>query len=99
MAEPGIYMKYIVHKSDGSECDPEACYFVLRLDTQPAARKAMRVYAEKIRGELPQLADDIEACCDELDAEHRTACNCREAQCPHTPMLPLRSAVWRYGDG
>lgn len=88
----GLYMKYIVEKSDGSTCDPEACYFVLRLDTQPEARAAMRVYADGIREELPQLADDIEDCCDEL--EQRVDCNCREANCPHAP---LGSRVWRHG--
>lgn len=42
----GVYCKYHITKAGGSPCDPEACYFVLRLDTDTAARVAARAYAE-----------------------------------------------------
>lgn len=41
----GLYGKYTVGKADGSPTDPDAQYFVLRLDTDPAARTAIRAYA------------------------------------------------------
>jgi len=33
-------------KADGSPVDPNAMYFVLRIDTDPHARIALRAYAE-----------------------------------------------------
>jgi len=42
----GYYKKYSITKADGRPCDPDAEYFVLRLDTDPAARAALRTYAE-----------------------------------------------------
>lgn len=68
MAKKGIYGKYIVKKADGSKCDPNAVYFVLRLDTDAAARKAMSTYADdcsnkqlakEIRGYLDSLVDGL----------------------------------------
>jgi predicted transcriptional regulator len=41
----GWYDKYEVSKTDGSELDTRADYFVLRLDTDPAARAAALAYA------------------------------------------------------
>ncbi len=95
----GIKMKFHIRKADGSPISPEACYFVLRLDGEVsdenfmhASRRAMRVFAENIRDSIPALAEDIDACLDELE---RPPCGCREASCPHGPWI---SKVWRYGD-
>ena len=92
MADQGIYDKYIVKKADGSPTDSDACYFVLRLDTDYAARRAMAQYARSIRRENEQLANDIEKCVAELEMPD---CGCREAMCPHTRVF---SDVWRYGE-
>ena len=54
----GIYDKYHVEKTDGTT-DPEADYFVLRLDSDPHARKAAIAYADSIKDENPSLAYDI----------------------------------------
>ena len=43
--ERGFYQKYIVQKASGNPVDPEARYFVLRVDEDPAARAALRTYA------------------------------------------------------
>jgi len=45
----GLYNKYIIHKSDGTSIDPNADYFVLRLDTDSCARGAIRNYANRIK--------------------------------------------------
>lgn len=51
--------KYLITKADGSEVAPEADYFVLRLDKDPAARTAALAYAETVRPTAPLLADDL----------------------------------------
>lgn len=91
--ERGVYMKYQIHKADGSPCDPDATYFVLRLDKDPAARAAMLVYAEETDNE--ELANDILGCLEDLAPPH---CNCREANCSHARSLGL-CRVWQYGQG
>lgn len=62
----GLYGKYIISKSDGSEVDPKAQYFVLRLDENQkdenhlrACRKAIKIYAKEIERTLPFLAQDL----------------------------------------
>jgi hypothetical protein len=55
----GWYLKYIIEKADGSPVDPNADYFILRLDTDPAARKAALAYAEAIEESNPVLASDL----------------------------------------
>lgn len=52
----GLFDKYIIKKTDGSPVDRMAQYFVLRLDTDLHARKALRVYADSIAAENPILA-------------------------------------------
>lgn len=54
-----LYNKYIVQKSDGSPVDPNAQYFVLRIDTDPAARHAVLMYAYHIGAEDPQFAEQL----------------------------------------
>lgn len=39
--------------------DPNAVYFVLRLDTDPHARNAAFAYARSVQSENPQFAKDI----------------------------------------
>ena len=63
----GIYGKYRVTKADGAPVDPKAQYFVLRLDTDSAARAAARMYAQTIRRNNPTLASDLIRMCDEYD--------------------------------
>lgn len=55
----GWYLKYNIEKSDGSPMDPEADYFVLRLDKDPHARKAADAYAKSVARENPTLANDL----------------------------------------
>lgn len=57
---------YIIHKRDGSPVDPDAEYFVLRLDFNgddlrhvEACRLAIRAYAMNISDHLPLLAKDL----------------------------------------
>jgi len=44
----GLYHKYKVEKENGEPISPDAQYFVLRIDTDPAARAAMLTYADEI---------------------------------------------------
>ena len=53
----GLFNKYKIEKADGSPVDPNAIYFVLRLDTDVAAREAAIFYATLIQNE--QLNDDL----------------------------------------
>lgn len=43
----GLFSKYTVTKTDGSPVDPNAKYFVLRLDKDPAAIEALLTYADQ----------------------------------------------------
>jgi hypothetical protein len=49
-----LYRKYEIRKANGKPVDPCAQYFVLRIDTDPAARVAVSVYADEMAriGEL-----------------------------------------------
>ncbi len=61
----GLYLKYRLSKSDGRSVNPEAEYFVLRLDEGgnrehvEASRKALKTYAKEIGKFLPKLQQDI----------------------------------------
>lgn len=63
-AMKGLYGKYVISKADGSTVDPDADYFVLRLDTDARARHAARTYARNIESVNPKLAADIRERCD-----------------------------------
>jgi hypothetical protein len=54
----GPYPKYTVTKNDG-DTDPNADYFVLRLDKDEAARSAAWAYANYIEPDNPELARDL----------------------------------------
>jgi len=55
----GLFDKYKVEKKEG-ETDPNADYFVLRLDTDRIARVVALQYAFFIKDRNPQLAHDLE---------------------------------------
>lgn len=57
----GIYEKYTITKTDGTPIDPKAQYFVLRLDTDLAARIAAVAYAAACEADHPELAADLRA--------------------------------------
>lgn len=68
--EAGLHRRYDVRKADGTPVDPNAEYFVLRLDEGgkdpahvAASRKALMTYADEIEKHLPQLAADLRARC------------------------------------
>ena len=71
MAPKGIYGKYRVEKSDGSPMDPKAVYFTLRLDTDPHARLAVRMYIASCREERPELARDLEELLERIEVENK----------------------------
>ena len=54
-----LFNKYQIEKTDGSPVDPEAQYFVLRVDTDPAARYAVLQYASYIGASDPEFADEL----------------------------------------
>lgn len=80
----GLFNKYIIQKADGSPIDPNAQYFVLRLDTDIAARIAVRAYIQELSdGDvLKQNLIDWIKCLD--DKDYRDA---------------MRRQAARYGDG
>ena len=51
--------KYHITKGDGSPCDPEAEYFVLRVDKDPHAFIAVMTYANSVHDDNPELSADI----------------------------------------
>lgn len=54
----GLYEKYLVKKLEGPT-DQKAFYFVLRLDTDEAARAAAMIYADLISETDPLLSADL----------------------------------------
>jgi hypothetical protein len=56
--QKGLYRKYTVTKVNGPT-EPNARYFVLRLDKDPHAQKAALAYADSIREENRNLAFDL----------------------------------------
>ena len=63
----GLYNKYKIEKKDGSLVDVDAQYFVLRLDTDRAARVAVLTYAIEIANTNPALSRDIHRLVASLD--------------------------------
>ena len=56
-----LFGKYEIKKVDGSPTDPKAQYFVLRIDTDPAARAALLVYADQVKDSDPEFAKELQA--------------------------------------
>lgn len=55
----GYEKKFHILKADGSLTSPDADYFVLRLDKDPHARKALKTYAESVQVDNKKLAEDL----------------------------------------
>ena len=62
----GLHLRYIITKSNGKPVDPNAEYFVLRVDENgsdpkhiAACRVAVLKYAEEIKDHLPKLSQDL----------------------------------------
>jgi len=55
----GLRQKYNITKTSGEPIDDGAVYFVLRVDEDPHARKALRAYAESVEDENDVLASDL----------------------------------------
>lgn len=65
-----IYSKYTITKVDGSETNPNAEYFVLRLDTDRHAQAAVLEYARSVASENPELAEDIRQLINWIEEKH-----------------------------
>lgn len=61
----GFYSKYIVLRKDGKAAD--GIFFVLKPDTDIAARVAMRAYADMCMEDSPELAYDLITWLQELE--------------------------------
>ena len=55
----GLYGKYKIEKVDGTPIDPEADYFVLRLDKDPHARTAAIAYSDACFFDNQALSGDL----------------------------------------
>ncbi len=89
--ERGLYGKYILYKADGSPVDPDARYFVLRLDEKgepnhvQASRRAVELYAYEIEDSHRQLSRNLKAWISHLDREEETKLNSRSSKTPCSP--------------
>jgi hypothetical protein len=55
----GIKNKYEIRKIDGTQVDPEAWYFVLRVDKDPHAQVAAMAYAHSVADDNRQLSEEL----------------------------------------
>ena len=55
----GYEKKYIIQKTNGHPIDPKADYFVLRLDTDPHALKALDTYMNSVVNDNEPFAIDL----------------------------------------
>jgi hypothetical protein len=55
----GIKNKYEIKKIDGSRMDPEAWYFVLRVDKDPHAQIAAMAYAYSVKEDNEVLSQEL----------------------------------------
>jgi hypothetical protein len=87
MSKAGLHRKYDVSRMDGSSGPGgkhEHCtYFVLDLEHDEFALDALGAYADACEETHPKLASDLR----DIVQAAPSACSCREAFCPHTPML------------
>jgi hypothetical protein len=58
--EGGYEKKYIISKANGNPTDPNADYFLLRLDKDPCAIIALIAYANTVRRYNKPFADDLD---------------------------------------
>lgn len=101
-----LFSKYHITKNDGSPVDPAAQYFVLRIDTDSAARAAVMVYAMCIEKDDPVFADELRVWVSaQLGAVEHTLAhgqagthsvnnleNCKCALCESTRVQPVPPA-------
>ena len=64
-----LFGKYVVTKANGEDVDPDAQYFVLRVDTDSDASWAVRDYAELIDEKDPELSKQIIEWLDKMDMD------------------------------
>lgn len=79
-----LYQKYIITKTDGSPVDPEAKYFVLRIDTDRVAQEALRTYIACIKENEPEFAEQLLKwlnCTCTSNCNHPCKGNCGCKQC------------------
>lgn len=72
----GFEPRFIVTRTDGKPCRPEARYIVLDYAGDPHARVAISEYARSIEAENPQMAADLRDALDHPErwpAQHRNA--------------------------
>lgn len=55
----GLDNKYTVTKTNGDPVDPNAVYFVLRLDKDPHALNAIETYMKSVAKDNKVLAEDL----------------------------------------
>ena len=55
----GLHHKYNISKTNGNPTDPNADYFVLRLDKDPHALRALVAYAKSVATDNLELASDL----------------------------------------
>ncbi|MEH1780398.1 MAG: hypothetical protein V7L26_15035 [Nostoc sp.] len=78
----GLFGKYIIQKADGTSIDPSAQYFVLRPDTDIAARVAIRAYIQVLSDEDAVLKQDLIDWIKRLDdKDHQEAMRQQAARC------------------
>lgn len=68
----GLKPKYYLAKADGKPVDEDGVYFVLKLNSlhknhRRASIAAARAYAGEIEKDNPDLADDLERICIEIE--------------------------------
>lgn len=56
-----LFNKYVIKKSNGTPVDPTAEYFVLRIDSDPHARAALRAYAESVKENDEKFSNELKA--------------------------------------
>lgn len=84
----GLYRKFEVRRTDGSSESggkhANCSYFVLDLEHDEFAIRALKAYARACRKTHPDLAEDLDTM---LEVHARAQCGCREAHCPHVGFL------------
>lgn len=66
MSEP-LQGKYLICRLDGTPVEDQAGFFALKISTDPAAREALRRYAESVKRYNPILARELVQLCNEHD--------------------------------
>ncbi len=93
-------LKYTIEKTNGDPIDPEACYLVLRLDKDLAARVAAVAYAEACPDKV--IRGEIMDCVTHLSGS-TPVCICKtrptdKGPIPPCPFHDFDTVVWRHGD-